>query len=66
MISQSLMKKEIQTPRLKRFSMLKLSMVNIMDNNNTMVGEVSLLDYIEKVKVVYPKVEEELIDFLNR
>lgn len=27
--------------------------------------EVSLLDYTEQVKVVYPKAEEELIDFLN-
>lgn len=30
------------------------------------VEEVSKVDYIEKMKVVYPKAEEELIDFLNR
>lgn len=40
-------------------------MVNIVDNNNPRVVEISLLDYIEKVKVLYPKEEEELIYFLK-
>lgn len=40
--------------------------IDIIDNNNTQVVEVSPLDYTKHVKMVYPKVEEELVDFLNR
>lgn len=45
---------------------LEIMMVNIGEGLDKDVEEVSMLGYIEKMKVVYPKVEEELIDFLNR
>lgn len=41
-------------------------MVEITEDSHLKAGEESMLDYVEKVKVVYPRVEEELIDFLNR
>lgn len=41
-------------------------MVDIVEGLDTKVDEVNMLDFTEKMKVVYPKVEEELFDFLNR
>lgn len=45
---------------------VKVIMVEIMDNNNVYMFKVNSLDYIEQVKLVYPKSEEVLINFLNR
>lgn len=41
-------------------------MFDITEGIDKNVKEMTILDYIEKMKVVYPKDEEELIDFLNR
>lgn len=41
-------------------------MVDTIVGLNTKIEEVSMVDYIEKIKVVYPKDDVKLIDFLNR
>lgn len=42
-----------------------MMMVDTNVGLNMKVKEVSMIDYTEKIKVVYPKAGEELIDFLN-
>lgn len=39
--------------------------VVITKNHSSKVEDVNMLDYVEKVNVVCPNAEEELIDFLN-
>lgn len=41
-------------------------MVNVIKCLNIKVDEVTMLNYTEQMKVVYTKVEGDLIDFLNR
>lgn len=47
------------------FELVEIMMVNTGEGLKTNVEEVSMLDYTEKMKVVYPKDKEKLIDFLN-
>lgn len=44
---------------------INVMMVDVVEGLDTKVDEVSMLDYTEQMKVVYPKAEEEWINFLN-
>lgn len=46
--------------------LVEILIVGVIEALNTKIDEVNMLNYKEKVKMVYPKAEEELIDFLNR
>ena len=41
-------------------------MVNVANVLNTKADDANVLDYNEKLKVVYSRAEEEFIDFLNK
>lgn len=45
---------------------VNVMMVEITEDSMSKTEEGNMLDYAEKVKVVYLKAEEELLDFLNR
>lgn len=45
---------------------IDVMMVEITKDSSSKVGEESMMDYDEKIKVLYPKAEEELIYFLNK
>lgn len=45
---------------------VEVMIVDVTEDLDTKVYEVNMLDYVEQMKVVYPRVEEQLIHFLNR
>lgn len=45
---------------------MEVLLVDVTKGLNTKIDEVNMLKYNEQVKVVYPRYEEELIDFLNK
>lgn len=45
---------------------MEIIMVDVTDDLNTRIDEVNMLNYNEKVNMVYHRVEDELIDFFNR
>lgn len=45
---------------------VQIMMVETTMGSNMKVEEVCMVDYTEKIKVVYPTAKEELIDFLNQ
>lgn len=55
----------LQTKETHLVEPVEIMMVETTEDLNIKVEDMIVVNYTEKMKMVYPKVEEELIDFLN-